>query len=157
MSQETNEREAIIDTLYRCIHGLDTNDKVLFESTMLQSPSAVMIGGGFTLQGWEQISSLFERVFQVVTTHFITNARVELVEKNGEDEDRVKRARLTCHALAVHVRPEEAMSKEDKSYTAGCLYEMGFVRGEEGVWRVERWVIETKWTTGDVGVLHPGA
>ena len=143
-------REEVADTLHTCILGLDTNDRDLFSSAFLHSPETSLTGGGHTLTGIDNILTFFERAFAVVTTHFITNIRVDFPDgKEGE-------ADLTCHAIAYHIRPEEAMSREDTSHTAGCLYELGFVKAE-GSWKIKRWNIKTQWTTGDIKVLHPDA
>lgn len=67
-------------------------------------------------------------------------------------------AKVTCQAIAYHMRPEDAMKQEDTSFTAGNLYDMDIVRdeGEEGVWRIKTWKVQMLWMTGDVGILHGG-
>ena len=60
---------------------------------------------------------------------------------------------MTCHAVAYHVRPDDALKKEDTSYTVGSLYSLDLVK-DGGEWKIKKWAITIQWTTGDVGVLH---
>lgn len=108
-------REAVADALYRCVLGLDSNDRPLFESAMVQDASARFIVGPTTLSGWPAISAAMERAFQLVTTHQVSNVRVAV-------EERAEVASLTAHTLSWHVRPGEEFGVEDTSYTARCLY-----------------------------------
>jgi hypothetical protein len=142
-------REAIADTLHRAVLGLDTNDTALFSSAILTSdPALTVIAGPFTASGWPSISALFEPAFRVVTTHVVSNIRIEL-EDNGADK-----ARMTAHAISYHVRPEDALKEEDTSYTASSLYDIEVVNvREEGVWKMKRWEMKVLWTVGNRGVL----
>jgi hypothetical protein len=141
-------REAVADTLHRCILGIDTNDRDLFESTWLRDESAKVVAGPYTMDGWNAINEFWARVFTVTTTHFLTNIRVEL--KDGADT-----AHLTAHAIAYHIRPDEAFTLEDTSYTAGTLYFIDLVRdASDGLWKIKKWEIKIQWTTGDKAVLH---
>jgi hypothetical protein len=86
----------------------------------------------------------------VVTLHSITNIRVEL-----RDEDAFA-ASLTAHAIAYHMRPDDAFKPEDASYTAGSLYFIDLVKDQtDGMWKIKTWRIQVQWTTGDTKVLHP--
>lgn len=108
----------------------------------------IFIGGGFALEGWTAINEIFERVFTLITTHVISNIRVQL--KDGQDT-----AFLTAHAISYHVRPDDALKQEDTSYTAGSLYSIDLVRDrDDGLWKIKRWEIKVLWTTGDKAVLH---
>jgi hypothetical protein len=108
----------------------------------------IFIGGGFTIEGWTAVKGLFDRAFGLVTTHITSNIRVEL--KDGGDT-----ASLTAHAISYHVRPEDALKLEDTSYTAGSLYSIDLVKdGDDGLWKIKKWVIQVLWTTGDRAVLH---
>lgn len=141
-------REAVADALHRCILGLDTNDRDLFESACVKDESATVIAGPDTIQGWSAINETMSKVFQLVTTHFITNIRVEL-------KDAANTAFMTAHAIAYHVRPEDAYKPEDTSYTAGCLYFIDLVKNDsDGLWKIKKWVIKIQWTSGDIAVLH---
>ena len=141
-------REAVADALHRCVLGLDSDDRDLFESACLTNESMMFIGGGFALEGWTAINEIFERVFTLITPHVISNIRVQL--KDGQDT-----AFLTAHAISYHVRPDDALKQEDTSYTAGSLYSINLVRdGDDGLWKIKRWEIKVLWTTGDKAVLH---
>jgi hypothetical protein len=142
-------REAVADALHRCILGLDSNDRDLFESACVKDESATIIAGPETIQGWRAISESMSRVFLLNTTHSITNIRVEL-------EDGADTAFMTAHAIAYHVRPDDAYKPEDTSYTAGCLYFIDLVKDDtDGLWKIKKWVIKIQWTSGDITVLHP--
>ncbi|KAF3002467.1 hypothetical protein E8E13_005214 [Curvularia kusanoi] len=139
---------AVADTLNRCILGIDSNDRALFESACLQTEEMVWIGGGFNITGWSAINALFDKLFTLVTTHTISNIRVDV-----GDDDSV--AHLTAHAISYHARPEDAFKEEGQMYTAASLYDIGLVRGEEdGVWRIRRWEAKVLWTRGERALLH---
>ena len=143
-----NPREAVADALHRCILGLDSNDRDLFESACLKDESATVIAGPNTIQGWSAINDFMSRVFQLVTTHFITNIRVEL-------KDVANTASMTAHAIAYHVRPDDAFKPENTSYTAGCLYVIDLVKDNtDGLWKIKKWEIKIQWTYGDIAVVH---
>jgi hypothetical protein len=138
--------DAVADALYRCVLGIDSNDKDLFEWACFKE-SMVVVAGPITVDGWTAVSEYFQRVFAVVTTHITSNIRVEL--KDGADT-----ASMTCHAIAYHVRPEDALKPEDTSYTAACLYYIDLVKDNDGLWKIKKWEIKVLWTTGDRAVLH---
>jgi len=141
-------REAVADTLYRCILGIDTNDRDLFESACLKEESTTVVAGPNTIQGWNAISQYMSRVFLVVTTHYITNIRVEL-------KDNANAAFMTAHAIAYHIRPDDAFKPEDTSYTVGGLYFIDLVKDStDGWWKIKRWEMKIQWTSGDKAVLH---
>jgi len=141
-------REAIADALHRVLLGIDSNNQDLFSSACSKTSSMTVIAGGYTISGWTAINDFFLRIFALVTTHITSNIRIEL--KDGADT-----ASMNAHALAYHVKPEDALNVEDTSYTASCLYFLDLVRdGGDGLWKIERWEIKTLWTTGDIGVLH---
>ncbi|KAJ5542835.1 hypothetical protein N7535_005259 [Penicillium sp. DV-2018c] len=141
-------REAVIDALHRCLLGIDSNDRALFKSACLTDETMSVIAGATILNGWTMIDEFFEKLFAMVTTHLTSNIRVHI-------EDGADTASLTCHALAAHVRTEDALKVEDTSYTASSLYFLDLVRdGSDGLWKIKRWEIKVQWTTGDVKVLH---
>jgi hypothetical protein len=141
-------RTAIVDTLHRCLFGLDSNNHALFASACLQTPSMTIIAGPITLTGWTDINAYFQRLFDLVTTHMTSNIRVELNDEEGG------RAKLTANCMSYHVKPEDAMKVEDTSYTASSLYFIDLVEDGEGEWKIEKWEIKVLWTTGDIGILH---
>jgi hypothetical protein len=143
-----NPREAIADALYRCVVGIDSNNGELFESGCLKDENMTVVAGPIAIEGWTAISEYFSRIFALVTTHFISNIRIEL-------EDGADTAFMTANALSYHVRPDDALKLEDTSYTASCLYTIDLVKdGNDGLWKIKKWELKILWTTGDRGVLH---
>lgn len=141
-------REAIADTLHRCLRGIDSNDRELFDSAFVQDESMLVRAGGIRLEGWTVISAFFERVFDVVTSHLTSGIRIEVEE--GADT-----AFMTANSIAYHVRSEDALVMEDTSYTSACLYEIDLVKGgKDGLWKIRNWELKILWTTGDSKVLH---
>jgi len=142
-------REAVADALHRCVLGLDSNNRDLFESACLQNESMTVVAGPVTIAGWTAIREFFLRLFVLVTTHVTSNLRIEL-QDDGADT-----ASMTAHALAHHVRPHDARRPEDTAYTASCLYFIDLVRdSSDGLWKIKRWEIKIQWTTGDRAVLY---
>lgn len=141
-------REAVADALHRCALGIDSNNRDLFESGCLKNESMTIIAGPITIEGWTAISEFFLKVFVLVTTHVISNIRVEL--KDGSDT-----ASMTANALAYHVRPDDALKPEDTSYTSSCLYFIDLVKdSNDGLWKIKKWELKVQWTTGDRAVLY---
>ncbi|KAF2029824.1 hypothetical protein EK21DRAFT_112502 [Setomelanomma holmii] len=114
-------REAVADALYRCVLGIDNNDRALFESACLKDESMLVVAGPFKIEGWTAINDFFARLFDLITTHITSNIRVEL-------KDNADTAYMTCHALSYHVKPDDALKPEDTSYTASSLYFIDLVK-----------------------------
>lgn len=141
-------REAVADALYRCVNGIDKNDRDLFESACMKNHNMTLVAGPVVKHGWDAISEFFERVFVLITTHITSNIRVEL--KDGADT-----ASLTANAISYHVRPDDALKPEDTSYTASSLYNIDLIKdNNDGLWKIKKWDIQILWTTGDIAVLH---
>lgn len=141
-------REAAADAIHRCVLGIDNNDQALFETACVKDDSIAFVAGPATVQGWESFNGLMQKAFGLVTTHVISNVRVNLESEAAET------ASLTAHAVAYHNRPEDALKQEDTSYTAGCLYFIDVVK-DGGLWKIKRWEVKILWTTGDRTVVHP--
>ncbi|CAA9959895.1 SnoaL-4 domain containing protein [Pyrenophora teres f. maculata] len=71
-------REAVTDALDRCVLGMDSNNRPLFESACLKGEDMVVVAGSIPLNGWAAIDTMMDRVFAIVTTHTVSNIRVEL-------------------------------------------------------------------------------
>jgi hypothetical protein len=141
-------REAIADALHRCVLGIDTNNQDLFGSGCLKNESMAIVAGPIALDGWTAISEFFQRVFVLVTTHVISNIRIEV-------EDGADTASMTAHAISYHIRPDDALKPEDTSYTASSLYSIDLVNDtDDGLWKIKKWEMKILWTTGDISVLH---
>jgi hypothetical protein len=141
-------REAIADALHRCVLGIDTNNQDLFESGCLKNESMALVAGPIAIDGWTAINEFFQRVFVLVTSHVISNIRIEV-------EDGADTASMTAHAISYHVRPDDALKPEDTSYTASSLYSIELVKDtDDGLWKIKKWEMKILWTTGDIAVLH---
>jgi hypothetical protein len=116
-----NPREAVVDALYRCVLGIDSNNRELFESACLKNESMTLVAGPVTLNGWSGVSEFFLLLSKVVTTHITSNVRVEVTD--GADT-----ASMTANAVAHHVLEEDALKPEDTSYTAYNLYAIDLVK-----------------------------
>lgn len=140
-------REAVADALARCLIGLDSNDRPLFESACLKTEEMVFDAGATVkLEGFSVISDFIERIFHLITTHVTTNIRVEL---KSEDT-----AYLTCGVVSYHVRPENKSSVEETSYTGTSLYAIDLVRDkEDGLWKIKNWKVNILRTTGDSAIV----
>ena len=121
-------REAVADALHRCVLGMDSNNRPLFESACLKGEDMVVMAGSIPLNGWAAIDAMMDRVFAIITTHTVSNIRVEV---EGDDADT---AQITAHATSYHVREEDATKPEDTSYTASSLYDIELVKVEGGLW-----------------------
>jgi hypothetical protein len=147
--------ESITDTLHRLTLGLDTNNPLLVESACLKTPALTFtygpLGSQETVTGWDAIAPMFDRVFRLVTTHTVSNVRVDL------ENEAATTARMTAHVVSYHVREQEAFVAADTSYTASSLYDIDVVKDEEdsGLWKIKTWNARILWTTGDIKVLHP--
>ncbi|KFY04593.1 hypothetical protein V491_09301 [Pseudogymnoascus sp. VKM F-3775] len=141
-------REAIADALHRSVVGIDSNNREILESGLLKNEEIVVIAGPVTVQGWPAVSEFFDTVFKLTTTHVTSNIRIEV-------EDGADTASMTAHAISYHVKPEDALKEEDTSYTAACLYDIDLVKdGNDGLWKIKKWILKILWTTGDKAVLY---
>jgi hypothetical protein len=140
-------REAIADALYRCVVGLDTNNRELFMSGCVKDDSIKIVVDSMAVEGWTAVNEFIKGAFVVVTSHTISNIRVEL---SGADT-----ASMTASAISYHIRPEDALKPEDTSYTASSLYNIDLVKdSKDGLWKIKTWNFKILWTTGDRAVLH---
>jgi len=148
MLTSLSPREAVADALHRFVLGADSDNRELLESACLKDESMEFIGGGFHVKGWTAINELFQRLFTLITTHTVSNPRIELKDEHT--------AFMTAHLISYHVRPEDALKPEDTSYTASTLYSLDLVKSSsDGLWKIKKWDIRVLWTTGDIKVLHP--
>ena len=77
------------------------------------------------------------------------------VRVNVHDEGDQGKAKLTCSALAQHIRPgkEFQVSHEDK-YTTGGLYFCDLVKVDvDGLWKIKDWEARILWTEGNRKVI----
>lgn len=93
-------REAVADTFYRCLFGLDTNEPAIFASAFLKNSDTAIFAGPVELRGWKEISASFEWIFKITTTHISSNVRVDVKDEST--------ALLTAHVVAHHVKEDDA-------------------------------------------------
>lgn len=141
------DREAIPDALYRCVLGIDTDDKTLFDSAFTQDASFDF--NGSVMSGLDAIhTGMFDNVSKLDTTHFVSNVRVNF-------RDGVSTASMTASALAQHFRPGQGNEAGATRLTSGSLYFIDLVKdNEDGAWRVKHWTMKLVWTEGDWGVMQ---
>ena len=146
LSPPLTEREAVTDTLYRCIHGLDTNDKALFESAF--TPNASFTVNGRNAQGLSALhDNCFTPVSKLDTTHFMTNMRIN-IDTNGT------KVSMTCTALSQHFRKGKGLQPGQPKLLAGSLYYFDFVKASDGTWKIEDWKAKSTWAEGDWAVVQ---
>ena len=144
-----NPREAIADALHRCVLGMDNKDRELFESACVKDDSMTITAGPIQLEGWAAINDFFGILSGVTTTHITSNIRIEV------EDSAANTASMTAHAIAYHVRPEDALKPEDTSYTASNLYFIDLIKdSNDGLWKIKKWVFKVLWTTGHRSVLY---
>ncbi|KAJ5997289.1 hypothetical protein N7499_006408 [Penicillium canescens] len=140
-------REAITDTIYRGVLGIDTNDLDLFVSALHDSPTTNFEINGEQYQGIEAIKPrVFDRIGPLDTTHTVSNVRIEM-------EDGAEMASLTAHVLAQHYRAGEGSLGDSKGVLVGGLYFVDLVRSSDDGWRITTWKIKMIWMDGDKGVI----
>jgi hypothetical protein len=80
--------------------------------------------------------------------HMTSNILVEIHEGR-------QMATLTAHAMAYHMRTEDASEEEDTSYKAANLYDIKVASvGAENEWKIKEWDVKVLWRTGDRAFLH---
>ncbi|CEN59804.1 hypothetical protein ASPCAL02248 [Aspergillus calidoustus] len=149
LSPPLTGREAISDALYRCIEGIDTNNKPLFDSSFTET-ATLEVNGAVS----EGLAAIHANCFNVIgpktTTHFVSNVRIH-IDESGE------KATMRAYALAQHYREGEGLKGDQERLLTGNSYYLEVVR-ETGVaegefWRIETFVVKSSWAEGVWGVL----
>jgi hypothetical protein len=151
LSPPFSPREAIADALYRCIEGLDTNNKPLFDSSFTET--ATLEVNGTVSEGLTAIhTNCFDVLGRKNTTHFVSNVRIH-IEESGE------KAVMSAYSLAQHYREGEGISEkgDQERLLTGNSYHIELVReadaAEGQFWRIERFVVKSSWAEGFWGVM----
>ena len=139
-------REAITDALYRCVLGLDTNDRALFDSAFTQDASFDL--NGSVMSGLDAIhTGCYDSISKLDTTHFISNVRVNVQEGDST-------ASMTTSALAQHYRHKQGTEAGATRLLTGSLYFIELVRADkDGLWKMKNWKLQLVWAEGDWGVM----
>jgi hypothetical protein len=144
------DREAIIDALHRAVLSFDHADESLLHSAVTKDIMVEMPGASPPMSGIPALKeTVFDRVaYKLDTTHFLSNFRVDLPGGEG-----VTTARVTCSAMAQHVRKGKGRENGNK-YTSGGLYLCEVVKdGESGLWKIKNWKFNIVWLEGDASVM----
>ncbi|NGZ85917.1 nuclear transport factor 2 family protein [Duganella aceris] len=146
-SNDTADKFAVIETLYRFAAGIDLRDRELLASAFVENavsdfgPAAAKAGFEYPLlQGREVIvAALSDSLSGFDTTHSVSNPRVSL------DGDK---ARLEAIVEAQHLPSND----HSRHYLMKNRYDVQLARQGE-VWRIERVTVDNVWRTGDLAVL----
>ncbi|MDX1725713.1 MAG: nuclear transport factor 2 family protein [Pseudomonas sp.] len=144
---ETADKLAVVETLYRFAAGIDLRDRDLLASAFADDaisdfrPAAAKAGFEYpVLEGREIIvAALSDALSLIDTTHSVNNPRVSV------DGDK---AHLEALVEAQHV-PQNDHSRH---YLMKNRYDVELMRKGE-VWLIQRVTIDNVWRTGDPGVL----
>lgn len=147
LSQDTVDRIAVVEALYRFAAGIDERDEALLASSLAEDAvsdfRAAAAKAGFeypVLQGRAHImTALAGSLARIDTTHSVSNPRVRLA---GDT------ARLDALVEAQHLPRDD----HSRHYLMKNRYEVDLVR-RENVWVIRHMAIDNVWLTGDPIVL----
>lgn len=145
--QETADKFAVVETLYRFAAGIDLRDNDLLASAFAVDaisdfgPAGKKAGFEYpVLEGRENIvSALTGSLRQIDTTHSVSNPRVSI---NGD------KAVMDALVEAQHVPSND----HSRHYLMKNRYDVELIR-EGDVWVIQRVTIDNVWRTGDPTVL----
>lgn len=146
-ANDTADKFAVIETLYRFAAGIDLRDRELLASAFVENavsdfrPAAAKAGFEYpVLEGREVIvAALTDSLKAFDTTHSVSNPRVSI------DGDK---ARLEAIVEAQHLPSND----HSRHYMMKNRYDVQLARQGE-VWRIERVTVDNVWRTGDPAVL----
>lgn len=137
------EREAIADALYRAVLAFDHADEALLLSAVTEDISAEMPGA--SSHGVAEFkAAVFDRVSELDTTHFLSNIRVTMESSST--------AKVTCSAMAQHVRPGKGFESGPNKFTSGALYLCDVFKVGD-LWKIKSWKANIIWVDGDPTVM----
>lgn len=146
-SEDTADKLAVAETLYRFAAGIDLRDRELLASALTEHavsdfrPAAAKAGFEYpVLEGRDVIvTALSESLHRIDTTHSVSNPRVSV---EGD------RAHLEAIVEAQHVPVHDP----SRHYLMKNRYDVELVR-QDKVWRIQRVTVDNVWRTGDPTVL----
>lgn len=144
---ETADKFAVIDTLYRFAAGIDLRDRALLASALAENavsdfrPAAAKAGFEYpVLEGREVIvAALADSLSRFDTTHSVSNPRVVL------DGDK---AQMEAIVEAQHLPSND----HSRHYLMKNRYDVQLARHGDA-WRIERVTVDNVWRSGDPAVL----
>jgi len=147
LPQDTVDRMAVVDALYRFAAGIDLRDKSLLSSSLAENaisdfrPAAAKAGFDYpVIEGRDVIvAALTGSLATLDTTHSVTNARVTI---EGDT------ARLDALVEAQHVRRDDPT----RHYLMKNRYDVELARVGDA-WVITRNTVDNIWRSGDLAVL----
>jgi len=145
--QETADKFAVVETLYRFAAGIDLRDNDLLASAFAVDaisdfrPAGKKAGFEYpVLEGREAIvAALTGSLGKIDTTHSVSNPRVVI---NGD------KAVMDALVEAQHLPAND----HSRHYLMKNRYDVELIR-QEDVWVIQRVTIDNVWLTGDPSVL----
>lgn len=145
--QETTDKLAVIDALYRFAAGIDLRDSELLSSAFAADaisdfgPAGKKAGFELpVLEGRENIVAMLTGALSKIdTTHSVSNPRVTL------NEDK---AVLDALVEAQHLPSDD----HSRHYLMKNRYDVELIKQGE-VWVIQRYTVDNVWLTGDPTVL----
>ncbi|KAJ4148401.1 hypothetical protein LMH87_002873 [Akanthomyces muscarius] len=153
LSPTPSDRDAVVDAIARCVCGLDTADRALFQSAF--TADAVFDLNGALLRGMDEImTQCFDIVSKLDTTHMTSNVRTTFAADG-------RSATTTATGVAYHYRAGAGLAMENGGHTerlvVGSLYSIDLVKaedeGEAALWKAKTWRLKSVWTQGDWAVM----
>lgn len=145
--QETADKFAVVETLYRFAAGIDLRDNKLLASVFAEDaisdfrPAGKKAGFEYpVLEGRESIvAALTGSLSEIDTTHSVSNPRVTI---NGD------RAIMDALVEAQHLPSND----HSRYYLMKNRYDVELIR-QENAWVIQRVTIDNVWRSGDPSVL----
>jgi hypothetical protein len=145
--QETADKFAVVETLYRFAAGIDLRDSNLLASAFAEDaisdfgPAARKAGFEYpVLEGRDSIvAALTGSLSKIDTTHSVSNPRVFI---NGD------KAVMDALVEAQHLPSND----HSRHYLMKNRYDVELIR-QEDVWIIQRVTIDNVWRSGDPSVL----
>ena len=146
-SQDTADKLAVVDALYRFAAGIDLRDNDLLASALAEDavsdfrPAAAKAGFEYpVLEGRENIVAGLSNALSLLdTTHSVSNPRVSI--DGGK-------AHLEAIVEAQHLPRNDS----SRHYLMKNRYDVDLV-AEGDAWRIQRLTVDNVWRTGDLAVL----
>jgi septum formation inhibitor-activating ATPase MinD len=146
-ANDTADKLAVVDALYRFAAGIDLRDDSLLSSSLAENSvsdfrlAAAKAGFDYpVIEGRDVIvAALTSSLATLDTTHSVTNPRVTI------DGDK---ARLDALVEAQHVRRDD----HTRHYLMKNRYDVELAR-EGDIWVITRTTVDNVWRSGDLAVL----
>lgn len=155
LSPPPSDRDAVADAIARCVCGLDTADRALFQSAFVAD--AVFDLNGAPLRGMDEITArCFDIVSALDTTHTTSGVRATFAADG-------RSATATATGVAHHYRAGAGLAMTDGGHTerlvVGSLYSIDLVKVDGGeaegevLWKAKTWRLKSVWSQGDWAVM----